>query len=57
MGPVTTEQRAVIEALTSGIINKVLHYPILRLKESAADPAAPDRDSIRETIRKIFGLR
>jgi glutamyl-tRNA reductase len=59
LGPITTEQRAAIEALTSGIINKVLHYPILRLKESAADPAAaaPDRDRLRETIRKIFGLR
>jgi glutamyl-tRNA reductase len=57
LGPITAEQRQSIDALTSGIINKVLHYPILRLKESASDPAAPDRESIRETIRKIFGLR
>lgn len=56
LGPVTTEQQAAIEMLTSSIINKVLHYPILRIKESAADQHE-QAESIRETIRKIFGLR
>lgn len=54
IGPMTTEQRGAIEQLSTGIINKVAHYPILRLKESAAD-GEPQR--IRETILKIFGLR
>lgn len=54
IGPMSTEQRAAIEQLSTGIINKVAHYPILRLKESAAD-GEPQR--IRETILKIFGLR
>ncbi len=59
LGPVSADQREAIEALTTGIINKVLHYPIIRLKESAAAPAesADDRETVRETILKIFGLR
>jgi len=57
LGPITTEQRAAIELLTTGIINKVLHYPIVRLKESTADAGEPESERIRETIRKIFGLR
>jgi glutamyl-tRNA reductase len=55
MGPVTAEQRQAIEALTTGIINKVAHYPIIRLRESASAPQ--EGETIRETIRKIFGLR
>jgi len=54
LGPVTTEQRAAIEMLTTQMINKILHYPILQLKESADEP---ERESLRRTIRKIFGLR
>jgi glutamyl-tRNA reductase len=56
MGPITTEQRAAVEMLSSSIINKVAHYPILRIKESAADQNEK-AESIRDTIRKIFGLR
>ncbi len=57
LGPVTADQRAAVEMLSNGIINKVLHYPILRLKESTADPKPESGEAIRETIRKIFGLR
>jgi glutamyl-tRNA reductase len=57
LGLITAEQRQVIEALSSSIVNKILHYPIIRLKESAADEQPQDRESIRDTIRKIFGLR
>jgi glutamyl-tRNA reductase len=53
LGPVTTEQRSAIEMLTTQMINKILHYPILQLKESDE----PERDALRRTIRKIFGLR
>ncbi len=55
LGPVTTEQREAIEMLTTQMVNKILHYPILRLKDSAAEPH--ERESLRQTIRKIFGLR
>ena len=54
LGPVTAEQRAAVEMLTTQMINKILHYPILQLKESADEP---ERESLRRTIRKIFGLR
>jgi len=55
VGPITTEQRQAIEMLTTQMINKILHYPILRLKESTLEPQ--ERESLRQTIRKIFGLR
>lgn len=55
LGPISAEQRQAIEQLTTQMTNKILHYPILRLKDSNAAPQ--ERESIRQTIRKIFGLR
>jgi glutamyl-tRNA reductase len=55
LGPLSTEQRETVEMLTTQIVNKILHYPILQLKESAHEPQ--ERESLRKTIRKIFGLR
>ena len=55
LGPITAQQRQTIEMLTTQMINKILHYPILRLKEPTLAPQ--ERESLRETIRKIFGLR
>ena len=55
LGPITTEQRAAIELLTTQMINKILHYPIVGLKDPSAEPH--ERESLRQTIRKIFGLR
>jgi len=40
--------------LTTQMINKILHYPILQLKASTDEPQ--ERESLRRTIRKIFGL-
>ncbi|HSP35827.1 MAG TPA: glutamyl-tRNA reductase, partial [Thermoanaerobaculia bacterium] len=54
LGPVGAEQREAIEMLTSQMINKILHYPILQLKEASEEPT--ERESLRRTIRKIFGL-
>src|SRR4051794_23511294 len=54
MGPMTPEQRGAIEQLSTQLVNKILHYPILQLKE-AEEPA--ERETLRKTIRKIFGLR
>ncbi|MEO6259681.1 MAG: glutamyl-tRNA reductase [Thermoanaerobaculia bacterium] len=53
LGPITPEQRDAVALLTTQMINKILHYPILRLKEVDE----PERESLRQTIRKIFGLR
>jgi len=52
-GPMTPEQRAAIEQLSTQLVNKILHYPILQLKE-AEEPA--ERETLRKTIRKIFRL-
>ncbi|MGZ5475878.1 MAG: glutamyl-tRNA reductase [Thermoanaerobaculia bacterium] len=54
LGPVGTEQREAIEMLTTQMINKILHYPILQLKDAPEEPH--ERESLRKTIRKIFGL-
>ncbi|MFL6248180.1 MAG: glutamyl-tRNA reductase [Thermoanaerobaculia bacterium] len=55
MGPMTAEQRAAVEMFSSQLVNKILHYPILELKEASDEPQ--ERESLRRTIRKIFGLR
>jgi len=54
MGPISAEQRAAVEQFSSQMINKILHYPILQLKDAADEPQ--ERESLRNTIRKIFGL-
>jgi glutamyl-tRNA reductase len=54
MGPVTAEQRAALEQFSTQMVNKILHYPILNLKEASEEPQ--ERESLRRTIRKIFGL-
>lgn len=54
LGPVSAEHREAIEMLTTQMINKILHYPILQLKDAPEEPR--ERESLRKTIRKIFGL-
>ncbi len=53
LGQISPEQEAAIEAMTRGIINKLLHTPITTLKSSAANPEA---ETIHEMIRRIFNL-
>lgn len=55
MGPMTAEQRQTVEVFSTQLVNKILHYPILQLKEASEEPH--ERESLRQTIRKIFGLR
>lgn len=54
LGPMTTEQRAAVEQFSTQMVNKILHYPILQLKDASDEPT--ERESLRRTIRKIFGL-
>lgn len=54
VGPMTAEQREAIEMFSSQMVNKILHYPILQLKDASDEPQ--ERESLRNTIRKIFGL-
>jgi glutamyl-tRNA reductase len=50
----TPEQREAVEALTQGLVHKVLHSPIMHLKTLAQQP-----DGLRlvETVRRIFNLK
>lgn len=54
VGPMTPEQREAIERFSSQLVNKILHYPILELKDASDEPQ--ERAALRRTIRKIFGL-
>jgi glutamyl-tRNA reductase len=54
VGPMTPEQHAAIEMFSTQMVNKILHYPILQLKDASDEPQ--ERESLRNTIRKIFGL-
>jgi glutamyl-tRNA reductase len=55
VGPVTPAQHEAIVKFSTQLVNKILHYPILQLKEASEEPQ--ERESLRRTIRKIFGLR
>ena len=55
MGPMTPEQRSAIEQFSTQMVNKILHYPILQLKETEQEPQ--EREFLRRTIRKMFGLQ
>ena len=55
MGPITIDQREAIEMLTMQMTNKLLHHPIVHLRNASDEPQ--ERESVRRTIRKVFGLR
>jgi glutamyl-tRNA reductase len=49
----TPEQRQAVEALTRGIMNKILHGPITELKSGAGEP---EHAALVRLIHKMFGL-
>jgi len=53
LGQLTAEQRQAVDALTRGIINKVLHGPISELKNGAGQP---EQAALVRLVHKIFGL-
>ncbi|MGH9601399.1 MAG: glutamyl-tRNA reductase [Terriglobales bacterium] len=53
LGPLTPDQELAIEALTHGIINKILHTPLVTLKTAAAQPEVT---TLVEVIRRLFQL-
>jgi glutamyl-tRNA reductase len=53
LGKLSPEQEAAIEALSHGIVNKILHTPIRSLKSAAA---GPEITTLIESFRKIFDL-
>jgi glutamyl-tRNA reductase len=53
LGPLTAEQEKAVEALTSGIVNKLLHPPTVELKKMASSRHHTEYVGL---IRKLFGL-
>ncbi|MGQ9571913.1 MAG: glutamyl-tRNA reductase [Dehalococcoidia bacterium] len=53
LGPLPERQRTVVEALSLGIVNKLLHSPIVNLKEHAN---GQDGHLYATVIRELFGL-
>jgi glutamyl-tRNA reductase len=53
LGPLTAEQEKALDALTSGIVNKLLHPPTVELKKMAGH-----RDHVKHVgiVRRLFGL-
>ena len=49
----TTDQELAVEALTRGIVNKIMHTPISTLKTAARDP---ESTTVIELVRRLFNL-
>jgi glutamyl-tRNA reductase len=54
LGQLSPEQEMAVEALSHGIVNKILHTPITRLKTAAA---GPDVTTLIEAFKKLFNLQ
>jgi glutamyl-tRNA reductase len=54
LGELTPDQELALEALTKGIINKIMHTPISTLKTAARDPEAT---TVIDLVRRLFNLR
>jgi glutamyl-tRNA reductase len=48
------EQELAVEALSRGIINKIMHTPISTLKTAARDP---ESTTVVELVRRLFNLQ
>jgi glutamyl-tRNA reductase len=53
LGRLDESQRRAVEAVTTQIVNKLLHLPTVRMKEAAA---AADGGLYAEAVRHLFGL-
>jgi glutamyl-tRNA reductase len=54
LGAMSPEQELAVEALTRGIINKIMHTPISTLKTAARDP---ESTTVVELVRRLFNLK
>jgi glutamyl-tRNA reductase len=54
LGPLSPEQEMAVEALTRGIVNKIMHTPITTLKTAAREQEAT---TVVELVRRLFNLR
>jgi glutamyl-tRNA reductase len=53
-GELTPEQEQALQALTQGLVNKILHTPFMELKHAAQ---RPDRTEFIDVVRTIFHLQ
>jgi glutamyl-tRNA reductase len=53
-GELTPEQERALEALTHGLVNKILHTPFTEIKQAAL---RPDRSEFIDVVRTIFHLQ
>ncbi|MGO9123852.1 MAG: glutamyl-tRNA reductase [Terriglobales bacterium] len=53
LGSLSPEQELAVDALTRGIVNKIMHTPISTLKTAARDAEAT---TIIEVVRRLFNL-
>jgi len=54
LGPMSPDQEMAVEALSRGIINKIMHTPISTLKTAARDPEAT---TVIDLVRRLFNLQ
>lgn len=54
LGPLSAEQELAIEALTRGIVNKVMHTPIRTLKTAARDS---ESTTVVDVVKRLFNLQ
>ncbi len=53
MGPLSEREQQIIQALTQGIVNKLLHQPTVRLKERTGDGTGL---AYATALQELFGL-
>ena len=56
LGALSPEQEQAIEAMTRGIVNKILHAPVTTLKTAARSREA-ESTTVIELVKKLFRLR
>ncbi len=55
LGNLSPEQEMAVEALTRGIVNKIMHTPITTLKSAARE--SQEVTTVVDLVRRLFGLR
>lgn len=53
LSDLSPEERAAVDAISKGIVNKILHGPIHELKNGAGEPG---HGTLVELVRKMFGV-
>jgi glutamyl-tRNA reductase len=53
LAAMTPEQRELVESISHGIINKMLHAPSVRLREAAGTPQG---ERLSAAVRDLFSL-